>query len=432
MKHDILSRVVLALTLLMAVALSSCSGNSGAGDAGDSDVSTVTCRISSRAASGEEVAALPNERINSWWVVFADKSGTVREIVRNDASLNEPVDRDEATVRLPAGDYSIYAFANITAEELEHSTGVGFAVGETVAPDVASACWKAFSGSLPAGSLIPMSGVMQVAFRNSRHDISIELVRMFAKIEIEFENTSAGDFMLDSFSFGLLNKGDLPLFPDYGSLAQCPDILPSARTQKEELSFAGLSATVPPGGSYEAVFYVRESAAAYTHPTERYFITFAMRGAGESEAREHYAVTDGLSWIQRNDYIRIPVRISDMTVDWSVLFYPPIGGYPAVVGRVEGDSHFFTFGSGGKFRIRPEVRKSDGTALAPANLDFEIADIEGDSSIFSTLPAKDPVTGEITGELSGLAGSAVLDCILTVDDGVRRQSRMRKVYIIKD
>lgn len=414
------------LILLLAMVMAACDGDdAGLGPA----VATGRCSIISRASGETGVETLPNELINNWWVVFVDGSGTVRKIAANSPELAAPVERDEFSVELPASTYTLYAFANLSPEQLYAATGLRFEPGEKVGQGVGDAVWSVMANNPGESVPVPMSGTATVNFRNANTEFTVELVRMLAKIRLSVKNSSAEPLEINSLSFGLLNKGPVTLLPDYASLGSCPAILDEARDSKEELSFA-IGRTVDAGQSVNETFYVRESSAALTHPAGRYFVTFGITRQGGASVEEHYAVADELQWIQRNDFIDIPIVISDMTVDWSVLFYPPIGGYPAVATEAEGDSHFLTFGTPGKFRLRPEIR-SNGNLVAPAGYDFGITDIEGDREIFAALPAKDPVTGEIVGELSSRTGMAVLTCVVAVNTGGRQSERVRKIYIIR-
>lgn len=392
------------------------------------EVVTASCAIQSRASGDTQPATLPNELINNWWVAFVDASGTVRCIAENSPQLASPVERDEFDVNLPVGKYKLYAFANLSKEQLYNRTGVEFEVGKKLEKDLAAAVWDDMKNNPKTSDLIPMSGTMIIDFRKTQ-SFTVEVIRMLAKVRISVRNASSTELEVKRLSFGVLNRGPVKLLPDYEALKSCPDIMESAQNQKEELTFDNMNARLGVSEDITHTFYVRESAAKWTHPAERYFVTFTVsRGA---TADEHYAITDDLQWIQRNDFIDIPIVISDMTVDWSVLFYPPIGGYPAVMTKVEGDTHFMTFGTSGKFRIRPEI-KDNNRIVPPADYDFDITKVDGKTDIFTKLPAKNSATGEIIGELSSVTGTATIYCKVTVRySGDKQIVRERRIYIIR-
>ena len=393
------------------------------------EVITPGCVIQSRASDDTQLETLPNELINSWWVVFVDASGRVRCIEENSPQLASPVERDEFTVDLPVGTYSLYAFANLSKEELYERTGVKFVVGEKAEQNPAVAIWDDMTNNPDEKALIPMSGTTTIDFRNTQ-SFTIEVIRMLAKVRISVRNTSSSQLEVKRLSFGILNRGPVRLLPDYAALESCPDIMDEAKHGKEELTFDNIDVSLDASEQMTHTFYVRESAAKWTHPAERYFVTFTVSRPGGAVADEHYAITDNLQWIQRNDFIDIPIVISDMTIDWSVLFYPPIGGYPAVMNQADGDTHLMTFGTSGKFRIRPEI-KDNNRVVPPADYDFEITEVSGDVDIFTKLPAKNVATGEIIGELSTVTGTATLDCKVTVRYDGCETVRNRRIYIIR-
>ncbi len=392
------------------------------------EVVTASCAIQSRASGDTQPETLPNELINNWWVAFVDASGTVR-CIENSSQLDSPVERDEFTGGLPASTYTLYAFANLSMEELYARTGVQFVIGEKLVKEPSVAVWDDMTNNPDETALIPMSGTTTINFRNTQ-SFTVEVIRMLAKVRISVRNTSSDKLEVKRLSFGILNRGPVQLLPDYEALESCPDIMESAKNGKEELTFDNMNVSLDATEYMTHTFYVRESAAKWTHPAERYFVTFTVSRPDGATADEHYAITDELQWIQRNDFIDIPIVISDMTIDWSVLFYPPIGGYPAVMTEAEGDEHFMTFGTAGKFRIRPEI-KDNNRIVPPADYDFEITEVNGDTNIFTKLPAKDATTGEIIGELSSVTGTATLDCKVTVRYDGYETVRNRRIYIIR-
>lgn len=393
------------------------------------EVVTVGGVIQSRASDDTQPETLPNELINSWWVAFVDASGTVRSIVERSPEASAPVERDEFTVDLPASTYTLYAFANLSAEELYARTGVQFVTGKKLEKEPAVAVWDNMVNNPEQTNLIPMSGTTTINFRKTQ-SFTVEVIRMLAKIRVSVRNNSSSQLEVNGLSFGILNRGPIRLMPDYTALESCPDIMEPAKNGKEELRFDNMNISLDAAGQMAHTFYVRESAAMWTHPAGRYFVTFTVTRPDRSTAEEHYAINDNLRWIQRNDFIDIPIVISDMTIDWSVLFYPPIGGYPAVMNKVEGDAHFMTFGTPGKFRIRPEIKDND-RIVPSADYDFEITEIEGDKDIFTKLPARDQVTGEIIGELASGTGVATLLCKVTVRFDGYETVRNRRIYIIR-
>lgn len=424
----------LLLMFLYAWLLQSC-GEESSSDKIDPSPVTVTFRLGTPALTRamENDQTHDTELINSWWMVFI-KDNTVVKIL--DRTASGAVEQEYFNVQLEPGQYDIIAYANITQAELQGKTSLSYAVGGKASlTDAKAKSWIMGNNVLtPGDDLVPMSGFLSVNITNANESntYSIEVVRMLAKVEVQITNTSEKAVMLDGIKFGVLNKGAVPLMPDYAKLEKRPDILEFSKATIESLDFSGINTNIAVNDGYRKVFYVRESDAAITHPTGRFYITLRFKRDDGAEIEQHYAVTDELEWIQRNDHIVIPISITDLNLDWNVVFYPPIGGYPAVVKRTEGDDSFFTFGTQGKFIIRPIVRLEDGSSLPPSSYEFEITDKEGDLGIFTKEPAKDPVTGEIIGELNSQTGKVMLTCKIKVTINNEQQERIRKIYIIRD
>ena len=128
--------------------------------------------------------------------------------------------------------------------------------------------------------------------------------------------------------------------------------------------------------------------------------------AGDTSSRRHSLAYE-LTYINRNDWIRIPVILTDWIIEMDVRFYPPIGGYPAVVVDQNNDEFYATFGTQGRFSVTPRARKNDTAPYEAVTV--TAIETTGDD-IFTTggKPAIDPVTGEITGEMSSATGNAIV------------------------
>ena len=66
----------------------------------------------------------------------------------------------------------------------------------------------------------------------------------------------------------------------------------------------------------------------------------------------------------RNDWVRIPIVLTDWVLELDVTFYPPIGGYPAVKTEEKDNEFYARFGTGGYFAIVPRVRNGGGRRLS--------------------------------------------------------------------
>ena len=126
-------------------------------------------------------------------------------------------------------------------------------------------------------------------------------------------------------------------------------------------------------------FYINESDATFTTTDNQYSLRFKIareKSAGEWYADEfRYGVTThhdlsnsgpyggtngGFNVIRRNDWIHIPVTLTDWQLRIEPIAFVPIAGYPAKT--VSSDGLTATFSTGGIIALQPFVKKySDAT-----------------------------------------------------------------------
>lgn len=401
MKNWFEMKIYHILCILATVAmLASCGAK-------DEDPPVVTAKstfaVSAPVATASGIERDPErmEKIGSWWVAFVDASDMVAEVVSRPDDKTSEVESEKFEAALPPGRYTVYAFANISRDELGKASGVIFVKGAKMIGNPSEAMFSGFDPN--ESGRMPMSGFLPVNINAAGEpDVSdIEVVRMYGKVELKFTNESSGDLTVDSWSFGPLYAptADVRLLPDYGTLGLKPAPSDGGDTDFRRNS---ASITLSKGESQTDAFYTREIISA--HPTGSFVLTVNTSAAGESSKRHSLAYE--LNYINRNDWVYIPVTLTDWIVDMDVCFYPPIGGYPAVVLDQKNDEFYATFGTPGRFVVTPRARKSPQGAWEP--VENVTVSTEGDA-IFTPdgQPAIDPVTGEITGSMSTATGSAV-------------------------
>lgn len=452
------------------------------------DASATRAVTDTRAVTGTPADPTDSEKINSWWMVFVQSNGTVYKILdRADANPGlgtytdtTPVEQEYFECDLPRGTYTVYAFANITPDELKSATGISFEEGATpsgVGSDgVDGSVWNPDLSLYPKLDLnlwegnVPMSGFKTITVKNTIEEtFSIEVVRMVAKIDFQFTNKTTSQIAVNSVWIKPIPKSTVPvsLMPDYDCLGNYPFSdtpladgdyftleykLQSAKT----LDIAGCDDGSDKGSVY---FYCKESAT--NTPTDLFTvgvnITRTKDGVNYKDEEILYSPTYQITTcINRNDWIVIPIVFTDWIVDFDVLFYPPIGGYPAVMREdgTDGESHYFTFASQGKFVITPRIKRADNDNwLQPDEYLSSMVistpqDISGDgAAIFSTYPAVDPDKNpyEIIGELKDQitdeehpngrtpTGMAMIEISFTPksEPGVASQKVTRRLYIIR-
>lgn len=376
----------------------------------------VSFTIASRAAGDD--SASPEELINSWWIAVVDNEGIVCRIIERSASKTDAVESDEFQVNLAAGDYTVYAFANIDRTDFPYTI-----VLNQPMPDLSNVNWNKEVGVI--GALVPMTGMKTVKVTQNT-GVEIEVVRLWAKMRFRFSSNASQPVTVSKISMLPALTEAVKLLPDYQSLKQSP-VLPEGIVC--ELLEHPTNLTVSKDGdSVDETFYLFESTAE-SHPTGHYPLSFELTVGGTKSTVS--ALAYQLDYINRNDFITIPVLITDWLVDVSVLFYPPIGGYPAVLIDKNGDEFYARFGSGGKFVICPTVSKADGSIVPDGNLDISLSTEDADG-ILSLTPAYDSTTSEIIGEIAaGKTGTAVVTLTIKVTDGELQYDIIRKFYIIR-
>lgn len=377
-----------------------------------------------------------NEKINTWWIALVSSNGTVRAILERPAGLTAAVEEETINAEIPTGRYTAYAFANITKDELQSKTGITFTTGQAAPTDaqLSSAAWNMPNNSYKDQN-IPMSGRQEITITGHVNEsFAIEVVRMLAKIEFAFSNNASKDITVNSVSFSPLNTGNIPLLPNYSTLEGAPVLLPDNGTEAITLNFSGDNAITLAAGANETKtehFYARESLVQ-SQATGHFLVSVNISREGSS-TNQLYSLTEQLTYINRNDYIRIPISFTDYLLDFDVLFYPPIGGYPAVINEKKDNEYYIKFGTQGKFVINPLIREaSDGSAyLQPGQYTINIA-VNQDGGIFTTYPALDENTGEITGELNSSTGTAEVKATISINNGTTTYQYERLIYIIRE
>lgn len=443
MKRLLNTTNIFFLTLLatMALTLSAC------GDDNDPAPRTSVASLSIRtAATGDDDSADPagNDIINTWFMAFVDNSNKVAKIISRPASNTAPVEEEWVDFEIARGTYTVYAFANIDEETLADETGISLAEGAIVDPAaLASAKWASSLNDWSDDKLIPMSGKQTVNVTGKDNEsFSIEVVRMVGKVEMQFSNESQKTISVERVKFYNVAEGPLTFFPNYATLGKKPTFADAVTPAEIDHTLAeplALGAFTHPELVKSHTFYVRESVAEGLHPTGHFVVAVGVSRNGVADEEQLYSLTNSLGWINRNDHVIIPIRFIDWVLRFDINFYPPIGGYPALTLEEKDSEQYATFGTQGRFVITPMLRKADSNDYIPVSQLNPTLELAADSDpIFTTVPTRDPLSGEITGELNATEGRAELKLTLTVqqptsNDGTTTVARIyeRKIYIIR-
>lgn len=449
---------IIISSILSALILTGCSESSDpAPDTGQGGFHIRSRAISgsfgSRASTDHDLTH-DTENINSWIVVFYKQAET-----NPDVATVEEVCRGTVTTpgmefsfypeKITDGTYDIAAFANIDEDVLKKA---GILIENT---DNSLSLEAIRNMSLNLENLPGEVGKYQVPMSGYRRNVKIvdkaesgtnyngkteviEVIRLYAKVEIQLQNISEGPMTINRVDFGYVNEGAVPLFPDYDNLGKegAPSTDPPAILQeltdgkvandaKKKLdNIFSEEITLAKDESKEAVFYVRESVASTLTPNGRFYVTLAFTREGKTPEAHYADLADSFQWIQRNDHVLIRVPVSDVTMDWEVIAYPPIGGYPAVI---KGENLTYTFSTPGKFSIRPIVKK--GGVIVPSEYVTLNVSTSNDA-IFKSKPERK--NDEIIGEIGTKLGKATLTCTLKVKTAKNEEvERTQDITIIR-
>ena len=415
------------------------------------------------------------ELIHDWWIVVVNPSTREIAAILEREDKSNDVERDEFEFFIEAGTYDVYSFANISKTAVEGLAGVGtLSVGGTM-PDKFSDVEYDINSVIANGldvdanlstnhTYIPMTGKKTATFiENLKQSDEFEVIRMVAKLEFIFKNGSTKDITLNYIKFNPINTGNILLMPNYTTLTYDAETDPVLLTRNSYIKDgSGVpnfikefpTSTVINSNTYldntkwyTSKFYLRESlASSYTgNPSKHFLMNIGITREGKSEevlyTITNKTITSGVDKIEftginRNDYVQIPIKFTDYIVDLKINYYPPIGGYPAIITTNADETEFYcTFATQGDFQIRPRVKDTaTNTFLTYPDYDFEIKEIlqiDG-TDIFDIDPHIDTTTGEILGRLNTEEGTYKVSVEITVDLGSgAKQTFLRHIYITR-
>lgn len=403
--------------------------------------------IMTRATGTPEAAETDYELINDWWVLFVDNNNKiVKYLDRATATGNKnAVEEERFFLEIPAGKYTAYSFANVTRAQVETVSG-GLQEGDPLPANFDNLNYNV--GYLNGHNfqdnniLIPMTGKQVVTFQNQgQADVELEVIRMVAKLEFRYKNASAKPITINSIKMQQSNTDVVSLLPNYTYLDNGWTIGETTGDTRDYIRPIGQQLSKSYSGAapqYTDKFYMIE-AQATTNPAKRFTLALNITREGGKTEEMLYAMTQELESYYRNDHVIIPITISDYAIDVDVNFYPPIGGYPAVITTNSKEEFYCEFATQGNFVIRPKVVDTSNNY----RLVYETGDphfvyrLTSDtdsypSDFFSVAPHIEEGTGELLGCLGTNQGTAIVDLEITVKrNAVADQIYNRRLYIIR-
>ena len=364
---------------------------------------TRSCSTSdgvTRASWVDTNAAREGEMMHNCFVVIV-QNDKIQSIVQRD--FTEEVEQTSLKAKAELGNATFYSFANITPAEL------GITMTTTPA-EIESKYYKVEGNTAQLSAKgIPMSNKQTVNISSKKQQVDLEVIRMMAKVELNFTNDTGYDLSIKSVKLTDItdnaanNVSLLPLKDASGNVL--PNINASATYKDYTVSIGGTSGTqVKNGGTLQTTFYVNESVAR----NPKYFVLSINTDKGTVTNR--IAMTEW-SKIARNDYLVIPVKLVDYRIELEPQVFTAIGVIPEL--NYDGDRITATFKSYGEFHLKLHVfKRSDDTELnnwtfkGITTLEADPAGGEG-TSIYDEAPYFDKRTKTFEGYISPRKGYAI-------------------------
>ena len=370
------------------------------------------------------------ENMKSWFVVLT-QDGKVVQTIKNDQVDARHAKEDEVTLEnVKPGIYQVYSFANIDKTQLGTLTN-GYAV------DFKNMEYKMNGNGFDASlSVIPMSNeqTLTVNQDGTTDKTNLWVVRMLAKVTLQFRNPSSTDLIINDITISDITKNskdnadayNIMLLPkhsdaDNDQVTCSPNLVGQATTENYTYKLSP-AVTIPAGTTYKEIsFYVNESAAGNT---SKYFIINLNTSAGV----KRYALFKDWTTIARNDHHILPISLDDYKLKFDVQSFTAIGLYPSITDN--GTTLSYTcYYPEEEFHIQPKVVHADDTDVS-GTIDYskvkwdliqedDMADAaaanENAKKVFKILPKWDATTGYFEGTFN--------------DDAADKQQALYKVSV---
>ena len=413
------------------------------------------------------------EKLHSFRILIFDKTtGKLEDIIESaeptmTASLLDP-SYQYATVTsgvLPAGTYYVYATANChKSVNANDAYDDGFVKGNTYTKATIDAMTLNLANGYSEKN-IPMSGKLTTApggstlkevtvTAGSDTDAgTITVWRVISKLQFLFTNEATEQIKIygievEPINTNASNQGLVNLFSqdDLTSTANLAVVdgvsLPTGVTNgkvKHPLTTPSdpLLTLTAKGGTNttgDLFFYVNETNGTFTTTENEISLRFKIKRGDGTEDELRYGMTthygdgttgqDGFNVIRRNDWIHIPIILTDWQYRVEPIAFVPISGYPPAT--VSSDGLTATYSTGGMIALQPYIKKKgDATwrLFGSPGVTFKSVhwkntngdDVSGTDKIVKTPFTYDTVNKFITGELNNTLASGTYKTTITVN-----------------
>lgn len=440
--------IMALLVLTMLATFTACSPDdctmSDNPDGGSKNGFTIHLKLST-AASGSIGQAAPHSRaltpewepgsdvenMKSWFVVLTQNGKVVQTVEKTQVDAQH-AEEDKVTLEnVKPGIYQVYSFANIDKTQLGTLTN-----GSSV--DFKTMKYKMNGNGFDATiSGIPMSNEQTLTVNQDGTTDKTELwvVRMLAKVTLQFMNPSKTDLVINDINISDITKNskdnadadNIMLLPKHSDASgtsgatgssnltgadkdqvKCiPNLVGQATTENYTYKLSSPKTIAKNTSAYteenEISFYVNESAAGNT---SKYFIINLNTSAGV----KRYALFKDWTTIARNDHHILPISLDDYKLTFDVQSFTAIGLYPSITDN--GTTLSYTcYYPEEEFHIQPKVVKGDDTNVS-GTIDYtkvkweliqedDMADAAATTAnaqkVFKVLPSWNTTTGYFEG-----------------------------------
>ena len=390
----------------------------------------------SRALNPEWESGSDAENMKNWFVVLTQGDKVVQTIEKTQVDAQHAKEDEVTLENVAPGIYQVYSFANIDKTQLGTLTN-GSAV------DFKNKKYKMNGNGFDASlSGIPMSNeqTLTVNQDGTTDKTNLWVVRMLAKVTLQFKNPSATDLEIKEITLSdvtsnpsstINTDGNIMLLPKYsdassdadkGEVKCIPNLVGQAATENYRYTLsspkmikAGVTDYKPEN---EISFYVNESAAGNT---SKYFIINLNTSAGV----KRYALFQDWKTIARNDHHILPISLDDYKLKFDVKSFTAIGLYPSITDY--GTTLSYTcYYPEEEFHIQPKVVKASNdkevTGIDNTKVKWELIKEDGMADetanakkVFKGLPSWDSTTGYFEGTFN--------------DDNADKQSALYQVTV---
>ena len=402
-----------------------------------SALSSQTSQSSRSSLWDTDNEALPGEMMKSWFVVVV-QNGKIEKIITSDfeSGVTE-VEKDQVFVKLKTGATTFYSFANIKPEEI--GLNASTSVGQPLPADFDEKTYQMDGNCQLFHQLMtpdfqngyPMSNKQIVNITDNQQVINLEVIRMVAKVQLSITNDTDHAINLKTITLSdvtLNGNQNIKLLPNVDSANELKGVNLVDGVAKGTITLTAAEndgMTIEARDKQTACFYMNESLVDKgADGGNRYFILSltTVDAATGATSNHRYAM---LSWneIRRNDYLKIPIKLEDYQIRWTVEAFSPIGVLPKVTD--DGENLSLDFGYYGEFHIKPEVIKLSRTGSQTLSvsewqmgtdektgsegwkLQEQYPQGEDGVNIFDSSPAWVPSAYRLEGEMGNRTGSAI-------------------------